>query len=64
MEKLYTLKEAAKATGYNEQHLRKKCRNYEVAHTRRGERYFFNATDLDRLVVHTDIRDNGKKGGK
>ena len=51
MEKLYSLADAAKASGYNDQHLRKLCREQKVNHTVRGSRYFFTAEELGRRLA-------------
>ena len=55
MEKLYSLAEAAKASGYNDQHLRKLCREQKVNHTVRGSRYFFTAEELEGLARHVVV---------
>lgn len=52
MEKLYTLKETAETAGFSEQHLRKLCHTKRVAHTRKGDRYYFTAEEAARLIVH------------
>jgi hypothetical protein len=55
MEKLYTLSEASKLSGYNDQHLRKLCREKKVAHTIRGSRYMFTAEELEGLARHIAV---------
>ena len=55
MEKLYSLADAAEASGYNDQHLRKLCREQKVAHTIRGSRYFFTAGEMEALARHVEV---------
>jgi hypothetical protein len=55
MEKLYTLKEIAKTSGFSEQYLRKLCRESKVAHTRKGSRFFFTAEEAAHLIVHVAV---------
>lgn len=52
MERLYSLAEAAKLSRYNDQHLRKLCREKKIAHTIRGSRYFFTTEELEALARH------------
>ena len=55
MEKLFSLSAAAKVSGYNDQHLRKLCREKRVAHTIRGSRYFFTAEEIEGLARHVAV---------
>ena len=57
MEKLYTLTQAASVSGYNDQHLRKLCREKKVAHTIRGSRYFFTAAEIEGLARHVAVEE-------
>lgn len=64
MEKLLTVKEAAKESGYNPGYLCQLCRDKKVAHVRRGGRYFFSADDMARLTVHVEPIADGEGGVK
>ena len=55
MEKLFSLTEASKLSGYNDQHLRKLCREKRVNHTIRGSRYFFTLEELEGLARHVAV---------
>jgi len=46
---LYSIKEAAAAAGYNEQHVRKLCRDRKISHIEKNGRYYFLAEDVVRL---------------
>ena len=50
-EKLYTIADAARETGYNNQYLRQLCRERRVPHLRRRGRIFFTAADLAAITA-------------
>ncbi len=65
--KLFSVKQAAELSGYNETVLRRKCAAGSVAHTRRGTgkdtRYFFTEAEVEGLLVHIEAHDEGQGGG-
>lgn len=60
IEKTYSVKEAAEASGYNEQHIRKLCRARKISFIEgKGGRYSFLAEDVARLVVGRRVTAEG-----
>lgn len=59
---LITIKEAAERSGYREQTLRNKARNGEIAHVRRGWKYFFRPEVIDNLVTEVPAQNDPING--
>ena len=62
-EKLFSLTEAADILNVNDQHLRKLCRTFKVAHTRQhgSGHYFFTQAEIDAFFVHVEPKPAHKK---
>lgn len=53
---LIDITDAARISGFSQEHLRRLCRGEKIEHTRRGVQYFFTAPQINKIFRFVPAR--------